>query len=251
MPAAVAVIAHRGASGLTGEDNTLRSFAAAIELGCDYVEFDVRRVRDGLVCFHDDRLGPTPVAEFTLAELRERAAVAVPTLDEVLAFCRGRIGLDVEIKDAGIEAEVVKSLRAVCDAAPLLVKSFDRSVVARVVAMKPGYPVGLLVGPPRAQTPGESSAGSSAAGVARPPIEPLRAAMAATRELGADFLSPHHSLLADEAAARSLLPEMPTYVWTVNDVASMSRLTTLPICGIITDRPDLLLPLVSGKPPRG
>ena len=248
MARAIAVIAHRGASGLTGEDNTLRSFAAAIELGCDYVEFDVRRVRDGLVCFHDGRVGPTPVAEFSLAELRERTAVAVPTLEEVLAFCRGRIGLDVEIKDAGVEAEVLAGLRAVRDAAPLLVKSFDRSIVARVVAMAPGYPVGLLVGPPPREAPGGSSSGGSwrphMAGVAMPPAEALRAALAAVRSLSADFLSPHHSLLADQAAARAALEEMPSYPWTVNDPATMSRLAALPIRGLITDRPDLLLPLV-------
>jgi glycerophosphoryl diester phosphodiesterase len=236
MATTVAVIAHRGASGLTGEDNTLRSFGAAVDLGCDYVEFDVRRLRDGLVAFHDGRVGDTPVAEFTLAELRRRTGVTVPTLAEVLDFCRGRIGLDVEIKDAGIEDDVVAALRTVASAAPLLVKSFNRTVVARVAQMKPGYPVGLLVGPPPAAAPGSPP---------HPPAgELLRAALADVAALGADFLSPHHSLLADEAASRSLLPEMSTYVWTVNDPAAMARLVTLPIRGLITDRPDLLLPLV-------
>ena len=107
MSKSIAVIAHRGASGLTGEDNTLRSFALAIDLRCDYVEFDVRRSRDEVVCFHDARVGPAPVAQLTLGELRERTGLAVPTLGEVLDFCRGRIGLDVEIKDPGVEAEVL------------------------------------------------------------------------------------------------------------------------------------------------
>ncbi len=50
----IAIVAHRGASGITGEDNTLRSFKRAIDLGCDFVETDARRTRDGrIVCFHD------------------------------------------------------------------------------------------------------------------------------------------------------------------------------------------------------
>ena len=232
MKAKIAVIAHRGASGLTGEDNTLRSFARAIELGCDYVEFDVRRARDGLVCFHDGHVGRSPLGELKIAELRARAGLPVPTLQEVLEFCRGKIGLDVEIKDPGVETEVLAGLRALRGDTPLLVKSFDRGIVARLSAMAPPCPVGLLVG----QTPGV------------PPGRALKAAAAACRKLHADCLSPHHGLLADEAAARAELRELPAYPWTVNDPAAMARLALLPIRGIITDRPDLLLNIVRQAP---
>ena len=227
--ASIAVIAHRGASRLVGEDNTLRSFARAIEIGCDYVEFDVRRCRDELICFHDGHAGRSPVAKLTLAELRERTGLAVPRLKEVLDFCRGRIGLDVELKDTGLEAEVLSALRAVADDTPLLVKSLDRGVVAALLALAPPCPVGLLVGPP-APGPGRRKA--------------LKAAVAACRTLHANFLSPHHSLLADEALARAELQGIPAYPWTVNDPATMARLAALPIRGMITDRPDLLLEIV-------
>jgi len=220
------VIAHRGASGLTGEDNTLRSFARAVELGCDYVEFDVRRTRDALACFHDGRVGERAVSSFSLAELREAAGVAVPTLAEVVAFCHGRIGMDVEIKDEGIEGAVVEQLRTAREAGPLLVKSFSTTVVRRVAELEPGYPVGLLAAP-------------AAAGA--PPGPALRTAVATTREAGAEFVSPHHGLLADEETARAVLGEMATYPWTVNDREEMVRLAAMPIRGLITDRPDVLL----------
>ena len=55
------VIAHRGASA-DEKENTLPAFERAIELGADYVEFDVQASSDGgLVVFHDlrlDRLTP-------------------------------------------------------------------------------------------------------------------------------------------------------------------------------------------------
>jgi glycerophosphoryl diester phosphodiesterase len=231
MSSAVAVIAHRGASGLAGEDNTLRSFSMAIDLGCDYVEFDVRRVRDEIVCFHDPLAGGTPITELTLSELRQRTGLAVPTLEQVLQSCRGRIGLDVEIKVPGVEEQVVARLRAVQDDTPLMVKSFDQAVVDRLVSMAPGYPIGLLVG----QTSADAPAGDA-----------LAQAMATCRALGADFLSPHHSLLSDKQAMLDDLRQIPVYPWTVNDEALMARLVSLPIRGLITDRPDLLLPHVRG-----
>ena len=50
------VIAHRGASS-EEKENTLPAFERAIELGADYVEFDVQASSDGgLVVFHDLRL---------------------------------------------------------------------------------------------------------------------------------------------------------------------------------------------------
>src|SRR5215207_9369106 len=52
------VSAHRGGAGDdTARENTLAAFEAAIDLGCDYVEFDVRLTVDGRpVLFHDDNL---------------------------------------------------------------------------------------------------------------------------------------------------------------------------------------------------
>ena len=76
------VIAHRGASDELAE-NTLPAFERAIELGADFIEFDVHARRDGvLVVTHD---APRRDAE-------------QPTLEQVLELARGRIGLMVELK---------------------------------------------------------------------------------------------------------------------------------------------------------
>jgi len=74
----VLVIAHRGASGELPE-NTLPALERAIQLGADYVEFDVHRNLD---VTHD-----TP-----------RRGVAYPSLAEALDLCHGRIGAMVELK---------------------------------------------------------------------------------------------------------------------------------------------------------
>ncbi len=72
------VIAHRGAS-FDLPENTLPAFERAIEVGADYVEFDV----------HND---------LTVTHDRPEDGVTYPTLDEVLELCRGRIGVMVELK---------------------------------------------------------------------------------------------------------------------------------------------------------
>lgn len=68
--------AHRGVSALMPE-NTLPAFAAALALGADEIEFDVRMTKDGqMVVSHDGTLerisdGTGNVADHTLAELLE------------------------------------------------------------------------------------------------------------------------------------------------------------------------------------
>src|SRR4051812_14588222 len=68
-------VAHRGANRVAPE-NTLPAYEAAIALGCDYVEIDVRATRDGhLVLLHDrtvDRTtdGTGHAAEMDFATIR-------------------------------------------------------------------------------------------------------------------------------------------------------------------------------------
>ncbi len=68
------VLVHRGAWAAAFE-NTLEAYAAAMDLGADGCEIDIRQTADGvLVLFHDDFLsakttGYGDVSELTLAEL--------------------------------------------------------------------------------------------------------------------------------------------------------------------------------------
>ena len=68
--------AHRGVSALMPE-NTLPAFGAALALGADEIEFDVRLTKDQqLIVSHDGTLerisnGCGQLSEFTLAELKE------------------------------------------------------------------------------------------------------------------------------------------------------------------------------------
>ena len=74
-------IGHRGAKG-HAPDNTIDSFAKALELGCDEVETDVWLTDDGRLLVSHDR--PKPDLKLTL--------------EDVLDFCRGKMGVNVELK---------------------------------------------------------------------------------------------------------------------------------------------------------
>jgi glycerophosphoryl diester phosphodiesterase len=104
-PGRVNVIAHRGEH-LSHPENTIPAIEAAIALGCDYVEIDVRTTSDGaFVLMHNDSVDATTdgkgaVASLTLAQIRalRTKGEKVPTFDEALEAIRGRIGLYLDAK---------------------------------------------------------------------------------------------------------------------------------------------------------
>jgi glycerophosphoryl diester phosphodiesterase len=194
------VIAHRGAS-FDLPENTLPAFERAIELGADYVEFDVHADRDGrLVVTHD------PPSNTVL--------LGLPRLEEVLDLCRGRIGTMVELKRPSRYRRfdvVRRTLDLLDDDAVVL--CFQRPPLEEVRRLRPatrtmqhvGFGVSI-----------RAAAGAWAAG--------FRDGRVTARGL---------------AAARRL--GLETAVYTVNDAARMDELYALGVTGIFTDRPDLAL----------
>jgi glycerophosphoryl diester phosphodiesterase len=112
------VIGHMG-SCADRPGNTLAGVRRAIESGAHAAEVDVRTTKDGvLVCLHDpdvDRTtdGKGKVADLTLAEVKKLDAGVkfdakytgerVPTLKEVLALAREKIGVMIDLKEEGEE----------------------------------------------------------------------------------------------------------------------------------------------------
>jgi glycerophosphoryl diester phosphodiesterase len=222
------VVAHRGASAHQPE-NTLAAFEAAVAAGADIVELDVRRSADGaLVVRHDPTVGPANVAEVTLAEI-EAMQPEIPTLDAVLELLRGRVALEVEIKnvpgEAGYEpsgstiaGDVVGALRRHAFAAAF-VASFDPDCLHSVGEIDPELATGLLVEPP---------------GDLDQALE-----LAAGRHA---FLLPEATAL--EAAGPAFIDrahERDLYLcaWTVDDPDALERLFELGVDAVETNDPAL------------
>src|SRR3984957_8416693 len=143
------VIAHRGAS-REAPQNTPAAFEAAIALGADAVELDVRRTADGeLVVHHNASRRGVPLAMLTYSGLVRLSRHEPPRLDTVLDLCAGRIAVDIEVKEPGYEAEVIEAASRRFRRERLLYTSFEESVISTIRRLDPSARCGLLLGPGR------------------------------------------------------------------------------------------------------
>lgn len=151
------MVAHRGAS-LEHPENTIEAFEAAIDLGADAVEFDVRMTADGhAVVMHDPDVSRTTdghglVSRLTLDEIRK---LGVPTLEEALRCLSGRAAADIEIKNLPGESGFIPEREATVEAtlaaldevsfsSQVIVSSFSPASIAHSRGLRPDVPTGLL-----------------------------------------------------------------------------------------------------------
>jgi glycerophosphoryl diester phosphodiesterase len=229
-------IGHRGAAA-SAPENTLVSFRRAVELGADAVEFDLHRTRDGrFVVIHDETLDRTtnghgPVDARTFDELRrldagswrgrEFAGERIPTFEEVVAALPPRILLFAELKAGssrapGIEADLVRSIRALGAGDRVRVSSFDHRALATVRRLDPALQTGALF--------------------VFLPVDPV----AIARSCGAQALHPSFHYVTPEVVAEAHAEGVAVNTWTVNEPADIARLRAMGVDGIFSDHPERL-----------
>lgn len=218
------VIAHRGVWGPVAQGapagNTIEAFEAAIELGADMIELDVRRTRDGrLIVFHDARVRGIPISSLPYEALTvKRTRSRPPLLADVLAISDGRISLNLEVKERGYVEETVALLRRF-GVERYLLSSFLDEVVLEAKTLAPELRTGLLI----------------ATGLRRA----LAARLPACR---ADCLCLQQRLADTAALSKAAEAGVPCVIWTVNGTRALDRyLGHSAVEGVITDRPALAL----------
>jgi glycerophosphoryl diester phosphodiesterase len=247
VPPKPLVIAHRGDSAHRPE-NTLASFAGALEVGAVLVELDVQLTADQhVVVIHDPTLDRTTggrgdVRGMTLAEVRavsagypERFGTAyagerVPTLSEALALMRGRARVLVEIKtesvtddvEGGIEARVAEEARRAGMAADVALISFDHRAVVRLKALAPEMTRGRLCGSAN-----------------------LDEVLAQAREAGCELVMPHKSQLTDALAERARAAGLKLATWVVDDPEELRELARFGLYGVGSNRPGVLIDAIA------
>jgi glycerophosphoryl diester phosphodiesterase len=219
----VMVAAHRGVAEGVAE-NSIAAFTNAIGIGADMIEFDVRATRDGeLIAFHDARVGTAPVGSLTRDEIETAIGTRPPLLHEVLAACKDRIRLDVELKEDGYVPDVMAVLKAGFDPGQLVVTSFLPAIVAAAKDAFPEVKTGLLVGDggPLTDLPARLRE-----------LYPVGLA----RQVRADYLAPHYRLASFGVVRRAAAAGLPCLLWTVNEPRLIRRYAADPrIAVIITD----------------
>lgn len=234
--------AHRGFTAAAPE-NSLAAFRAAIELGVDGIELDVRVCASGeVVVFHDAEIermttSSGEVKALTIKELRETRLLfkgkatdeGVPTLEEVLELVHGRAVLNVEIKHdslpAGhqIEKKVVALLKEFNAFESTVISCFHPLVVRRLRKIDPKVLNGFLL---------ESN------------FNVRNSEMLFTKISGARMVHLEKGLLSKSLFNKIKDRGYGCLVWTVNEKVEMQKFLNMGVDGIITDKPDVLLKLM-------
>lgn len=252
-------IGHKGADAIV-PGNTVESFAAAVEAGVDVIELDVLRPRGDFPGGADWRqapAGPAPpipggreplmVAHDWIAAARG----APPTLAAALdAFTRpplDRVEIDLDLKIAGREDEIVDALRERDLTARAMVSTMEIPSIAWVRRLAPELRVGWTY--PRTTRAWDRKLW------ARPAMLAVLATMrrrlpslAAKRipELGAFALWAYHPLVTARLVAACHGAGARLFAWTVDDADRIRALAELGVDGICTNDPRLLATLGRG-----
>ncbi len=228
----IEVFAHRGLH-VTERENTLAAFSAAVALGVDGVELDVRRTNDGvLVVHHDPSVGPLAIAH------SERSALPhyVPTLAEALDCLEG-VTVNVEIKNGrgefesydesgGLAQQVLSAIDDCGWSERVIISCFDLGTCASVRSMNRDVAVAWLLW--------DVAVGD---------------ALVQAHLLGLNAVNPHFSTVDADVVARARDLYLDVNVWTVNTEADLERMTSLDVACLITDDPALAREVVGRASP--
>ena len=191
--------------------NTLASFEAALDLGVDMIEFDVCAVRGRLGIAHNPLGG------------RLFGCVPLETGLAHRALARfGGVELNVDLKQAGVEAGALDALQRYELLERSLISSRLPVVLDRVRALEPAARTGLSVG------------------ARLPRVRDWSRRIAEALESGRfHALMAHHRLVDRELVERVRGAGAELYVWTVDESSLIERLTGLEVTGITTNDPRL------------
>ncbi len=213
-PHAIGVTAHRAGS-TRAPENTLAALHNAIADGADVVEIDAQETADGeVVLLHDTDLRRIAGVARSVWEMRSDelqrldvgswfapgfAGERIPTLRAFAAAARGRVRLNVELKDNGhgtdLAARVVAVLRETGVADQAAVSSLDLGLLRQVRRSAPEIKLGLIL----------------ATGIGNLPA------------LDVDFVALSRRL-ATPAVIRQLASHgREVHVWTLQDDATIAR----------------------------
>lgn len=232
------IIGHRGIA-LRYPENTLASFAAAMEAGALACECDVHCTADGhVVVCHDSNLRRTTdmegeISEMTLEQVRRAdagvrkdprfAGERIPTLVELVELAADRMRIVIEIKARGICRRVVETLEECGGLSRVDLASFHLEDVQQAARLAPRTPRGWIHMGLKEDDPVAAE-------------ELVRTAV----EAGMQFLSVHHGGIQPSLLRQAYLAGMGVWSWTVNDATIMQRQIPEGVVGFTTDDVEIL-----------
>ncbi len=238
------LIGHRG-GGWREPENTLRAMRAGVSRGATAIEIDVHETLDGqLIVCHDpyvDRTtnGEGKIREMTLKEIRELDAgkgERIPTIDEVLRFCRENdIGLVYEIKAPDIEQKSVEMLRHYDMVENTIVESFLQPSVVRIKELDSEI-CSLLNYDQWAPAKNPERR-----------VKRIDRMIKKVRELGLDGVSPQFLNVDVDMVTKVKDEKLLILVWVPISKRAIQKAFNWQLHGVITDRPEKVLRVLGGS----
>ena len=228
---------HRGYSSRAPE-NTMAAFEAALEHGSPRIELDVQMTADGVaVVTHDTSLRrctgysaniyDLPYAQVQQLDAgrwfhRQFTGSYIPTLEEVLALCKGKAELNIEIKPSTftptLEAETVRLIHAYDYGSDCVVTSQSYETLCKVKELDPDITTGYIL----------------ALGVGTYYDLPA-----------ADFFSVESTFITAGMVQQIHLRGKTISAWTINRQQDAEKLLQLGVDDLITDKPEIIAPLLA------
>jgi glycerophosphoryl diester phosphodiesterase len=250
-------VGHKGADAIA-PGNTLASFRAAVEVGVDLIEFDVLRPRSDFADGSEWRTAPAGPARGTgpllvahdWADARRREPL---TLEEALdAFTEpplDRLAIDLDLKIAGREDEVVTALRerGLLDRA--MTSTMEVKSIHALAEIEPSLRRGwTLPKIGRDWTRSRLARPLVAAGIAT-----MRARLPAVIRRHAPRLGVRAIWLYHAVASRALVDaahavDAKLICWTVDDAPRIEALLDVGADGICTNDPRLFAQVAEARP---
>mgnify|MGYP001384599182 CR=1 FL=1 len=222
------IISHRGKTDLSSPENDLRGIQEAINLGVDMVEFDVRKTSDEvLVCYHDAEVNGIAVSNLTYESLKISNG-HLCKLEEVIFLCKGKIGVNLEIKEEGFETRIVEMLATNFSYDNFYVTSFLPSVIRKVKCLDSKIISGLLLG--------DAMSYQVFYKIVKEAIS-----MEDFYYSKSDFIAPYYKIYEMGLMRNFQKRGVPIQLWTVNNLNLLKDLINTNIHSIVTDVPSKIL----------
>lgn len=216
----------------------MAAFRRAVEDGADWIELDLHQSADGHpVVVHDYTMrrtagDPRPVRSLSLEVIKNLEVGAwwdetyrgerVPTLDEVLGFAAGRVGLIIELKRGspfypGIEQRLVEMIGRHRAQERVIISSFDTRALKNLRELDFNLRLGLLTRKTR-------------------PREILDEA----KRLNVHSIHISIHRISKKILSQAHSNRLPVYAYTVNRPSLMKRYLSMGADGLFTNYPDRL-----------
>jgi glycerophosphoryl diester phosphodiesterase len=223
------VVGHRGASAYALE-NTLEAFRKAVDMGVDMIELDVREsLNDEFIVIHDrdltrisgkkDMVHKTHSQILCSTELYNKERLL--RLPEVFDLLPTPLGIMVELKSIRSYQKMGNFIAARAKERPVILTSFDLSLIKRVQESSPSLPIGI--------------------------VSHAQANIAKASVMGINF---ENVCLDFQAINTRVIMELriqnrKTFAWTVDRTEDIRRMIELNIDGIISNKPDEVFRILS------